>query len=725
MPAPSRQPSRDKLELSRLDNRAFLHTLMTEDIDLQSLLIYFMGELRLDAVDRVIEARVNLTIDGAPTLVVTINDYDRTLLRSGLLSNKLDLQIDGIWFRLVKVEKSSTSDDLDLTMELREIAVLRKYNSLKIAHRSKTTRAEFLLNLLQEPVEFDHIPYVIPDLHKVQPIEKSTQLPDYSAAVQGKTLGIPEDTGQQSSPSAFYGGGGYEGGATQRRVNASQQGLTVKGQPASPEQMSNANTVLSVGSSMQARRKVLVVSIMVAIQESTLINVDHGDVAGPDSRGLFQQRANWGSETDRMDQATSSRLFFNAAIKLDAAEPTVPYWTLANDVQGSAHPLAYQQWRAEAERFVAAFGIPGQDNGEAVAPFNGSAPGDAAGGDFIYYRGDPQDGGKKWKKEDSWSAMQRMAEEVDCRAFFAPSVTTGAKGMVFYFLRDDELYSSIPVAIIGEFTEGVEGLGFDYDQGKAMATVTLLARVGRWSVPPGSVVIMHDMGPVNGRFLVTAFDRSLFDTQAEITLTKPRPVLPEPAENSFNRPGGWVMSMPGDNESEDPRGPLFGGDPDLADDGTRNAVVQVAIHAYNIEKGINGEKKWHYKYPGDEGGDGGPARPIPDSLWTEAAHDAIDCSAFATLVYKEAGAPDPSNNNYNGEGNTGTQIAHALIVSNPQPADLIFYSDEGNKSFPQHVGVYIGNGEVIEIGSSNGITRIQWDYRKVVAIGSYLGGRTQ
>ena len=48
------------------------------------------------------------------------------------------------------------------------------------------------------------------------------------------------------------------------------------------------------------------IGVMTAIGESGLRVLDYGDAAGPDSRGLFQQRANgaWGSLADRMDPYT-------------------------------------------------------------------------------------------------------------------------------------------------------------------------------------------------------------------------------------------------------------------------------------------------------------------------------------------------------------------------------------------------------------------------------------
>jgi hypothetical protein len=56
------------------------------------------------------------------------------------------------------------------------------------------------------------------------------------------------------------------------------------------------------------------IGVMTAMGESGLANLEHGDAAGADSRGLFQQRANgaWGSLKDRMTPYTAAYNFFTA-----------------------------------------------------------------------------------------------------------------------------------------------------------------------------------------------------------------------------------------------------------------------------------------------------------------------------------------------------------------------------------------------------------------------------
>ena len=191
-----------KMELSQLDPRKVKRSMMGDDLDLDKLNVYLRSQVLFDTTSRVLDIQVNRTIDGASTVDLTCDDYDRSLLRSGALNTRLDIEIDGLWFRLVKVSRSAGEDQLTLTFEQREIALLRtyprpgvKHNGLKWASRDKTTRAEFILNLIREVREFK-IPVVIPELHKVQDIEKATDAPtiDWGIAASGGTVAALSET---------------------------------------------------------------------------------------------------------------------------------------------------------------------------------------------------------------------------------------------------------------------------------------------------------------------------------------------------------------------------------------------------------------------------------------------------------------------------------------------------------------------------------------------------
>jgi hypothetical protein len=731
-----------KLELSKIDSSQIQRELMGDDLDLEKLVVYLKSQILFDTTDRVIDVQVNRTIDGASTIDVSLNDYDRAILRSWALNAKLDVEIDGMWFRLVSCSKSATDDILQLTFEQREIALLRSYPKpdttaytienakkwVKWANRDKTTRAQFVLNLVREVKEID-IPVVIPYLQQVQLVAKST---DLTGPVTGESVassnGIPADYNQYKSTQAPVGPGK---GAKANTVTVTRpQALTSKHVRATRDQIQNANTILTMGQQMGARRKVLVCGIMTAIQESNLTNLSGGDGT---SVGLFQQiDTGWGSYAERHDPATASRMFFEHCIRDDASQSGLSFNDLCQTVQGSGHPDLYGQWRWEAERFANAFGVPPGGEGNAVtggaSGTDSTAEGNSAtanlmgqawtnsGADnaYFYYRGIPPTRNRGWwKREDNWTCIQRLASEVGWRAFFI--------GGVFYFLDDNDLFKTQPIATVAEDTPGVMGIGFDYDVGRKGATVDLPCEVGLWLAPPGSVIVLESLGPLDGRWLVNSFSRSLFDSNADIALTKPQPKLPEPAKSTVKMPTwGAVGAMSGSSlgvitpaEGAPGTAAAFGGTPGM-NDGSRKAVVAVA------EKAVQVNKTWHYHYPHEEGGAGpGAARPIPNTLWSAQAHSALDCSAFATLCYKEAGCADPNNANYDGSGNTGTLVANGVPVNVPKPGDLIFY--HGTLGFPGHVTVYIGGGMVASCGSEQGVITypINGD-GPLVAMRSYL-----
>src|SRR5690625_1187134 len=123
----------------------------------------------------------------------------------------------------------------------------------------------------------------------------------------------------------------------------------------SGDQLVNATHVLRAGADLNLSVRDQTIGVMTAMGESGLLVLDHGDAAGPDSRGLFQQRDNgaWGSYEDRMDPYISATNFFQAMIQLrgrDSLEPT----TVAHRVQRNADPFHYERYWDDAVAVVEA-----------------------------------------------------------------------------------------------------------------------------------------------------------------------------------------------------------------------------------------------------------------------------------------------------------------------------------------------------------------------------------
>jgi hypothetical protein len=130
--------------------------------------------------------------------------------------------------------------------------------------------------------------------------------------------------------------------------------LPAKVGPYSGQQVTNAAYIIRAGQAMSLDARTITIGVMTAMGESSLINVDRGDTVGPDSRGLFQQRANgaWGSYSDRMNPTIASTNFFKALIAVPgyaSLEPTIA----AHRTQRNADPFFYRRFWADAVVMVA------------------------------------------------------------------------------------------------------------------------------------------------------------------------------------------------------------------------------------------------------------------------------------------------------------------------------------------------------------------------------------
>lgn len=118
----------------------------------------------------------------------------------------------------------------------------------------------------------------------------------------------------------------------------SEQGTTqtaevdVDGVPAGPiagykhEQLVNAAHIVIAAQKLGIDGRGQVISVMTAMGESSLVNIDYGDwetngVRNPDgsatsSIGLFQQQEWWGTPAERMNAQTAATKFFTSLLKV-------------------------------------------------------------------------------------------------------------------------------------------------------------------------------------------------------------------------------------------------------------------------------------------------------------------------------------------------------------------------------------------------------------------------
>jgi murein DD-endopeptidase MepM/ murein hydrolase activator NlpD len=126
----------------------------------------------------------------------------------------------------------------------------------------------------------------------------------------------------------------------------------------SADQSRNAAIIVDVGKRLGVPERGWVIAVAVAYQESTLINVDHGDdwwfggAAGSSpSRGLFQQMPQYYPEIDVMNPEQATEAFYRRLVGVEGWE-TMPLWAAGQAVQHSAFPREYQKHEPLAQRLV-------------------------------------------------------------------------------------------------------------------------------------------------------------------------------------------------------------------------------------------------------------------------------------------------------------------------------------------------------------------------------------
>jgi hypothetical protein len=126
-----------------------------------------------------------------------------------------------------------------------------------------------------------------------------------------------------------------------------------------PDQAEYASLITAVAVQRGLPPRAATIALATAMQESKLRNIEHGDHAGPDSRGLFQQRPSqgWGTESQVMDPYYAANAFYDALVQIPGYE-SMEITEAAQRVQRSAFPAAYAQ-HEQMGRFFAS-GLSGQ-----------------------------------------------------------------------------------------------------------------------------------------------------------------------------------------------------------------------------------------------------------------------------------------------------------------------------------------------------------------------------
>lgn len=458
------------------------------------------SRLDIDISDSITDATLELSIEGASTVTITIEDPNYDVLNSDTLTKwawgkdevgsekewlrkgrAVDAKLDNIWFRLVKVSKQGTK--VTLTFEERAVSWLRDKKGAKSVSLKKSTRAEFVNLLVKEVKAKGGIKTYIPELHKKQPIEKQSQK-------------------KSKTEKASDGDKGVADGAS----------VTIGGKKADSEQKQIIDRVLSAADSHNPPDKALLALIEACIVESKFRNLSGGD---RDSAGVLQLRTGLHGASTARDVEKSVSMFLTegftgqgGAISLAKAHPDWTAGKIAQAVQGSAFPSRYDQAKSEAQKIA--------------DEFSGGGGSQSYTKSYQFARG---------KNESSWDAIGRLAEEVNWRRFM--------RSGKLWFISEDRLFRQKPSLSISEELAGVDSIDYELDlyARTPIAEATVEARTERWTALPGMVVKVEKSGPADGRWLVSSITQSLLDKggAAEISLRKPTPSKLEPAPETAVR----------------------------------------------------------------------------------------------------------------------------------------------------------------------------------------------
>lgn len=566
----------------------------------------------LDARGALTAITVDRTIEGGSTVTITLSDPEQQLFAGrrvrttgqrtagalyrrdpvavdegwdpmfgpDLISRAMEVELDGVVFRLVKARASTAAQTVELTFEDRLVYWLKRKRGERRASRGSCTRAEFVLSLLRE-VEAARGLYrfVCPELHVRQPVDsgvKTTVTTSASSAAR-QTSGVPRAL-NTTYPSHRVGAAGAKH-LSERQVRAAAElaGL-------SPTDALHAAQIAHGESDFYPG----------------VVQDDPGN--GMIGYGLWQMTPHaWGGPSSATYKHMQSLGGLDAMRNPIQAARQMKWMHDQAHGWGPWYGTRYLNLSAKASGSVLADGQ--------TADSGATSEGDASTGTYAksyqFTRG---------ADENSWDAMQRLAGEVGWRCFVV--------GNSLYYMSESELYGRRVRYEVTPDDPAMLDLAFDVDWGKRTSECELDVALDRWGAAPGSVVTLDGFGVPDGRWLVTGVSRDYFAPDATVTLKQPGKALLEPANERATRASNAVGS--------DSSGTT-------ADDGSKAGRVYAAARSIS-------DKGYPYVWGGGHAHCGTPDRGTGRDPGTGYDCSGSVCAALAAagLGYRVGGPADVS-----------------------------------------------------------------------------------
>jgi len=427
---------------------------------------------------------------------VEVDEGWEPILSPTIVGRAMEVELDGVTFRLVKVRYSSATGQLELTFEDRIVYWLRRKRGERRASRGSCTRAEFILSLLRE-IKARRYRFVCPELHVRQPIDageknkKREPVTTDKARAARQTSDVPRELDRVYPRHRIGTAGAKRLSERQVRACGELAGL-------SPTEALHAAQIAHGESDFYPG----------------VVQDDPGD--GMVGHGLWQMTPNaWGGPSS----ATYKHM--QSLGGLDAMRNPIQCarqmkW-MHDQAKGWSpwYGTRYLNLSSKATGSVLTDG-QGADSSETA---EGSASG---GGEYTKSYQFTRNG-----DEDSWTAIKRLADEVGWRFFVV--------GNSVYYMSEDDLYGRRARYEITPDDPAILDLAYDVDWGKPVSECELTVVLDRWGAPPGSVVVIKDFGVPDGRWLVISVNRDYFKPTATITLRQPSKEKLEPASERTSR----------------------------------------------------------------------------------------------------------------------------------------------------------------------------------------------
>ncbi len=315
--------------------------------------------------------------------------------------------------------------------------------------------------------------------------------------------------------------------------------VTIKGKPASAEQLQAIDRVLTEAVKVKATPRAVHAMVTANIGESQYKVGATNPTSG--AKGIFQlmPAPGWQARMDWADVEAGVRQFLGdgfassgGAIKLARDNPSMTPGTIASKVEGSDQGgRFYDVYATEARTTIELW------SGVELAQWSsvtGPAGTDTGYGETAATRPTEWRRGRPGEPESSLKCLSRTAEGLGQRAFVAAArLVVG---------RDQDLILAAPhlsMSLIGDdiLAERPE---VQHDGNQRLTQISLRVFADQWGAPPGSVVEITDSGQVERRWLVQEVSCPSGSDVADIILQQPTTKIPKPPAKSAGSDTGQL-----------------------------------------------------------------------------------------------------------------------------------------------------------------------------------------